>query len=401
MHSRMGIRPFDQHAESAIYSNPAAPFTLGVEEEYQLVDPVTGALRSHASQVRAADWTGDIAPELQETTIEIGTPICSTTEEVHEQLTTLRFRAATVSASSNVTLVAAGLHPFSRWEGHRRPDEARYQQIERRYGRIAKDEHIFGMHVHVAVPPELKRLQIMNVARHLLPHLLALSASSPFFEGADTSFASFRTILWRRWPTSGIPPRFRGEADYELFVQALLDSGTIQDRKNLYWSLRAHPTYPTLEFRVMDMCPSVTDAVAVAALARCIVVGVVEGVLEDRTVRRLASGMEQEILRVNEWRVAHEGLDAQVVDALAGCSNFPLRDSIRRLLERLLPVAQRTGDDARFADIETILARGNAADRMRELFLRGGDMTEVVEWLAVESLVGTGLDRRKATRELV
>lgn len=386
--------------EVAIQSQTTS-FTLGVEEEYQLVDPATGGLRSVASEVRAGDWTGDLAPELQETTVEIGTRICSTPGEVQEELARLRFRAATVSAAGNAALVAAGLHPFSRWEGHRRPDADRYREIERRYGRIATDEHIFGMHVHVAVPPGIERLHVVNVARHLLPHLLALSASSPFFEGGDTGFASFRTILWRRWPNSGIPPRFRTDADYERFVDALQASGLIMDRKNLYWSLRIHPAYPTVEFRVTDVCPSLADAVAIAALARTIVVAVAEGVLEDRTTRRLASGTEQELLRTNEWRVAREGLDAEIIDALDGGTHFPLRDALRRLLDRLLPIAESTGDVACYPAIEQILERGNAAARMRSIVAQGGTLGDVVDWLRRESVAGTGVDRRKTQRELV
>jgi carboxylate-amine ligase len=367
---------------------------MGVEEEYQLIDPATGSLVSCATAVRAGDWTGDLAPELQETTIEIGTPVCTSADAVREDLMRLRFRAGAVSAASGVALLAAGLHPFSRWEGHHRPLVPRYQDIEQRYGRIARDEHIFGMHVHVAVPPELDRLALMNVARHLLPHLLALSASSPFFEGEDTGFDSYRTVLWRRWPNSGVPPRFGAAAEYERYVELLHASGTIADRKNLYWSLRVHPAYPTLEFRVTDVCPRLDDAVAIAALARAIVVGAAEGILVDPG----AHPLEQELLRVNEWRVARDGLEAELVDTLGGHDHFPVRDAIRRLLDRLAPVAERLGDSGWFADVERILASGNAAQRLRARYARTGDMRQVVEWLAAESLSGTGLDR-KARKE--
>lgn len=376
----------------------AAVFTLGVEEEYQLVDATTGALRSHASTVREGDWTGELLAELQETTVEIGTPVCSTTRDASEHLERLRFQASTVAASHGVSIVAAGLHPFSAWEGHTRPALERYRAIEARYGRIARDEHIFGMHVHVAVPPEVDRLAIMNVVRHYLPHLLALSASSPFFEGADTGFASFRTILWRRWPNSGIPPRFASTDEFSRYVATLLDAGVMADPWNLYWSARPHPKYPTVEFRVTDACPSVADAAAIAALARALVHAVVTGTLRDEVPDGFSPVIEQELLRVNEWRVARDGLAARLIDARTGAGHEPVRTAIRRLLDAVARSAVELGDGETLTHVETILERGSAADRIRRHFAEAGSMQAVVDWLAQESLVGTGLDRRVSQR---
>jgi glutamate---cysteine ligase / carboxylate-amine ligase len=376
-----------------------ADFTLGVEEEYQLVDPATGALRSHASELRREDWTGELVAELQETTIEIGTPICSSAEEAASQLERLRFQAGTVAGAHGLAIVAAGLHPFSTWEGHERPALARYRTIEARYGRIARDEHIYGMHVHVAVPDGVERLAIINVLRHYLPHMLALSASSPFFEGADTGFASFRTIMWRRWPNSGIPPRFDSDAAYNDYVAILLDAGVMADPWNLYWSTRPHPEYPTIEFRVTDVCPSLQDAVAIAALARALVHAASTGVLTDDVSDSLSPAIEQELIRINEWRAARDGLQARLIDAHTGTSHQPMRTAIRRLVDRVCRSAETLGDGAALAHIETILQRGSAADRMRQRYEETGSLLDLVEWLATESLVGTGIDRRGAQRD--
>jgi glutamate---cysteine ligase / carboxylate-amine ligase len=377
---------------------PAAGFTIGVEEEYQLVDAATGALRSHASRVRREDWTGELLAELQETTVEIGTPICASVADAASHLDRLRFQASTVASAHGLAIVAAGLHPFSGWEGHTRPAVERYRAIEARYGRIAMDEHIFGMHIHVAVPDGVDRLPIINVVRHYLPHLLALAASSPFFEGADTGFDSFRTIMWRRWPNSGIPPRFESMGEFTQYVDLLLDAGVMADPRNIYWSARPHPTYPTVEFRVTDACPNLQDVAAIVALARAIVHAVATGALQEDASNRLSPVTEQELLRVNEWRAARDGLSARLIDTVSGSGHEPIRAMIRRLTDCVSRSAEELGDAAALAHIDTIIDRGNAATRLRRRFEEAGTLTSLVEWLVDESRVGTGLDRRSGQR---
>lgn len=376
-----------------------AEFTVGVEEEYQLVDPTTGALRSSASDLMREDWTGELVAELQETTVEIGTPICADAAEAERHLSRLRHQTSTVAAAHGLAIVAAGMHPFSDWQGHERPPLERYRAIEARYGRIARDEHIFGMHVHVGVPPEIDRPQVINILRHYLPHLLALSASSSFFEGADTGFASYRTILWRRWPNSGIPPRFESDAQFRVYVDALLRAGVMADPWNLYWSMRPHPKYPTIEFRVMDVCPSVADAAALTALSRALVHAAVTGALRDKALRHVPATLEQELLRVNEWRVARDGLEGRLVDSMRGFDSIPVADAVRALLDRVGPSAEALGDGELISHVSTILERGNAAERMRRRYQESPSLRDLVDWLATESLVGTGMDRRATVRD--
>jgi len=382
--------------ETGLTLPQATAYTLGVEEEYQLVDLETGALRDQASTLREQDWTGELVAELQESTIEIGTPICSSAAEVSAQLERLRFQTSAVAAAHGVGIVAAGLHPFAEWKGHARPPLERYSSIEARYGRIARDEHIFGMHVHIAIPERHDRLALMARVRHYLPHLLALSASSPYLEGEDTGFASFRTILWRRWPNSGIPPRFETEQEFNDYVAVMLDAGVMADPWNLYWSLRPHPKYPTLEFRVTDVCPSLRDAVAIAALTRAIVCAACEGALDDEM--KLTPIVEHELLRVNEWRVARDGLGARIIDATTGASHMPARDAIRRLVDRVARCAEALGDGAELAHVETILERGNATERMRRVLAEQGRFEALMSWLVDETVLGTGVDRRLTQR---
>lgn len=374
-------------------------FTVGVEEEYQLVDPSTGALRSRARDVLSLDWTEELRGELHEATLEIGTRICESAGDLRAELSRLRFLVGTTAAAEGVRIVAAGTHPFSRWEGQRHMPGERYARLLEQYGRIAWDELNFGMHVHVAVPEELDRVALMDRIRSFLPHLLALSASSPYHEGIDTGFASFRMILWRRWPYAGVPPRFGSEKRYQAAVRTLLESGAISDPRNVYWSIRPHPVYPTLEFRVTDVCPRLDDAVAIATLARALVIAAAEDRLPPARGRPAADGLEDSLLTGNEWLAARHGLDASLLDPAAGWSPVATRTAVRRLLDCVAPAAESVRDAEELSGLEALLARGNGADRMRRTYREEGGFLPLMEWLAAETLLGTGLDRRRAQRE--
>ncbi len=378
--------------------NLAMDFTFGVEEEYQVVDPATGALRSRAREVLALDWTDELRKELQETTLEIGTRICGSAAEVEEELARLRFQVAVAAASEELAIAAAGTHPFSRWEGHIRTEGERYDRIEEQFGLIARDEHNFGMHVHVAVPEGVDRVRVLGEVRAFAPHLTALAASSPYYEGEDTAFQSYRMVLWRRWPNAGIPPRFGSPEEYRRYVDLQLATGAIADEKNLYWSVRPHPTYPTLEFRSMDVCPSLVDAVAIATLTRAIVVAVVEGRLSASAHPELSDSAERSILDGNEWRAARWGLEARFIDpALPGGAGMA-HDCIRALVERVAPISEALGDGPALAGIDDILRRGTGAERMRRVRQDAGGLSAVMDWLRAETVAGTGLDRRAHDR---
>ncbi len=375
-------------------------FTIGVEEEYQLVDAETGALCSRARDVLVTDWTTEIRPELQETTLEIGSRICASAAELDRELRRLRFQVATTAAVLGLEIAAAGVHPFSAWGGHELARGERYREIAERFGRIARDEHNFGMHIHVGVSPRRDRIRLQNVVRHYVPQLIALAASSPFYEGEDTSYASYRMVLWRRWPNSGVPPRLGSEREYERLLDLLVGSGAIGDKRNHYWSVRPHAVYPTLEFRVTDVCPRVDDAVAIAALARALVVAAAE-----RRLREPASGLSDAartaLLAMNEWRAMRHGLEGWLIDPAAPGGRRPVRSAVHRLIEDIAPTAEALGDDAALGALSATLERGNGADRMRRIFAAYGALRPVVGWMVGETLLGTGLDRRRAQRGMV
>lgn len=373
-------------------------FTFGVEEEYQVVDQVTGALRSRARHVLAHDWSDELRKEMQETTLEIGTPICSSADEVRSELARLRLQVAAAAAAEDLAIAAAGVHPFSRWEGQLLTEGERYAWIAEHFGQIARDEHNFGMHVHVQVPEGADRIRVLGEVRAFVPHLTALACSSPYYEGEDTSFQSYRMVLWRRWPNAGIPPRFGSREEFRQFVRLNIETGAIADEKNLYWSVRPHPVYPTLEFRSTDVCPTLDDAVAIAALTRAVVVSVIEGRLSAGAHPELSDSAERALLDANEWRAARFGPEAIFIDPGARGGAAPARDCIRALLEKVAPVSQNLGDGGALLGIEGILRRGTAAERMRGVRRDVGRLSAVMDWLRAETLLGTGMDRRTDQR---
>ncbi|HEV2148093.1 MAG TPA: YbdK family carboxylate-amine ligase [Longimicrobiaceae bacterium] len=373
-------------------------FTVGVEEEYQLVSPETGGLISRARDVLELDWSAELHPENQQTMLEIGTHVCRSAAEVDRELRRLRLQVASTAAAADLRMVAAGIHPFSRWEAQERTRGERYERILERYGRVIRTEHIFGMHVHVAVPPGHDRARLMNGVRGYIPHLLALAASSPVYEGEDTGYASYRTIIAHRLPHTGPPPCFPSDDRFREFVGFLMETGAIEDEYTLYWSIRPHPEYPTLEFRMTDVCPRVEDAVAIAALVRALVATAAEGKLPLPGAACSESATD-ELLAHNEWEAARYGLDATHVDPALPGGKETLRDGIHRLLERVGPTAERLGDAEALAGIEALLARGNGAERIRAMLPECEGLAGVVQWLARESVLGVGLDRRRSQRE--
>lgn len=368
--------------------------TVGVEEEYQLVDPESGALRGRARYVIAADWSRDVKPEMQQHTVEVETRVCEGTSCVREDLARLRFQAAVAAEAAGVRIAAAGVHPFSPAEGFDFTDAPVYEEIRAEYRALAETQAIFGMHVHVGVPAGVDRVRVANVARLYLPCLLALTASSPFYGGRDTGYASFRSLIWRRWPRSGPPPRLEGSEEMELLTRWLMETACIDAPGRLYWDLRPHHRYPTVEFRVTDVTPRLDDAVAAAALARAIVAGVVDGTL---TEPGLPAPVLQALLGENSWRASRDGTGAEFVDLWSPTPRAePARAAIERLVDRLSTHAERLGDGADLARVGELLDRGCAAYAMRRA--AGGGMKELVRWIADETVLGVGLDRRTLQR---
>jgi len=373
-------------------------FTLGVEEEYQLVDPNTLGLVGRASDVLAADLSGAVEGEAQETMLEIGTPASRTAEEVLQALRDRRFQAGAAAAAEDLEIVAVAAHPFSHHE-HTESEAERPRMLRQLFRRIMRQEHICGMHVHVAIPGGVDRVIVMDRLRTYSPHLIALSASSPFLLGEDTGFCSFRTISWRRFPLTGIPPRFGSESEYDAFIARMISSGAIPDGRTVYWSLRPSPRYPTVELRMCDACPNIMHAVAIAAMIRAMVVAAAEDAL-PAIGDSLAAPMQDETLRMNEWMAARDGLETRLIAPEEPGGALALRDAIARLVERLEPIADHYGDGDALRTVGSIVQYGSAAQHMRTLREREGSLNAVVDWLVRETRAGSGIDRRRQSRPL-
>lgn len=353
------------------------PLTMGVEEEYLVVDAETGELVSRSNELlpRAEAAVGDeVSPELSMCQIEIGTPICERLSEVGEHLHRLRGELTTAAEPLGLAIAATGTHPFSPWEGQRIDrSKERYARLDDRYQMVARQQVICGCHVHIGIDdPELV-IGVMNRVRPWLPVLLALSANSPFWEGQDTGYASFRLELWRSWPTAGIPPVFKDREDYDNLVHTLESIDAIEDPTFLYWQVRPSNRYPTLEFRVLDVCLTVEDAVAIAGLIRALA----WNALEDSKADRPSHLPHTEVIEASTWRAARYGVDGLLVSPVTHTVR-PAAAVVEELLAASLEGLEAHGDrDHVVEHINRITEYGNGAQRQRRAYRRNGDWRDV------------------------
>ena len=364
-------------------SSQAEDFTLGMEEEYFLVDPVTRALRGDSDAViaQARETVEDQADhELQLSQLESVTPVCRTLGEVRSHLSRLRRELASAAEAVGNRLVASGTHPFSHWDEDRVTPKPAYLALEQDYQQVAREQLVCGSHVHVGISDPEIAVQVMNRMRPWLWPILALSANSPFWLGADTGYTSFRTEVWTRWPMAGIPERFESRAEYDAVLDTLLAAGAIDDPARIYWDVRLSARFPTVELRVTDVSLTVDQAVMVAglcrALARTCHTEAVRGEPESRP--------RHELLRAAKWRAARYGLGADLID-VDGHRSVPAKDLVGDLLAWVRPALDEDGDwDEVSALVEDTIAGGNGAARQRQAFTRAGRLEDVVD-LAIVS----------------
>ncbi|HEX7051867.1 MAG TPA: YbdK family carboxylate-amine ligase [Longimicrobiales bacterium] len=359
-----------------------AEFTIGVEEEYQVVDPDSGALRGRAPELLAED--GPIREEYQRTMLEVSTPICTLAEEVRRRVAERRSFVQRLAAGKGLAVAAAGLHPVGPYPEEQLSEVESFHRTAARGGAPWRMMHIFGMHVHVAVPDREAAVRAMAGATPFLPHLLVLSASSPFHLGRDTDFQSYRTVLRDMSPRVGPPLPVISIAEYDTLVR-LLAGGPVRPGENspLAWDVRPSERYPTLEFRLFDVGPWLDTVALLAAMARALT-----AMFADKPVGQ-QTGTEMQLIRENRWRAARFGLDANFLrlDPPTG-EQRDARASIRALGERLAPIAERLGDGDVLADLDRILARGTAATAMREVHQRTSSFPAVVRWVVEQTQVG-------------
>ena len=354
------------------------PFTLGVEEEYMLLDPRSFDLVHHVDTMLTAVQNGEfierIGPELMQSVLEISTPVCHTAGDVDRELRRLRTYVTELARAEKLRVGSAGTHPFSLFELQRITARDRYRNLVDQLQYIARRELIFGLHVHVAVDDCEKAIQVMSALLVHLPDLLALSANSPFWRGESTGLSSSRQMVFAAFPRSGPPPRFRDYSDYAEVVGQLEKTGCIADYTHIWWDIRPHPRFGTIEVRVMDAVSRVEDTVALAAYIQSLV-----KLYSDRyTVGQELPSYHRILTTENKWLAARYGLEAPLMDLSTGRRNrVPVAQLIRRTLRELEPHARELGSERELEGIRDILAKGNGADRQRRVFNANRDIVEV------------------------
>ena len=358
-------------------------FTVGVEEEFQIVDPTTWELRSHVSELLAssAPAFGDqVKREMHQSIVEVGTKICSSIGELAEEIIKNRRDLADAAERVGLRVAAAGTHPFSNWMDQVISPGERYENIVEELQQLARSLLIFGLHVHVAVPDRSAMIDLMNEARYFLPHLLALSTSSPFWMGRDTGLKSFRTTVFRRFPRTGIPEQFGSWSEYEEYVNLLVELHRIDNAKKIWWDLRPHPTFGTLEFRVCDVPTAPRASIAIAALAQAIVVKLYRLRARNLGFRRYPRALIEE----NKWRASRWGLDGKLID-FGKRKEVPMRELAVELLEFIDDVVDELGSRREVEYVRKILSDGTSAERQVQVFRETGDLRAVVQALVEET----------------
>lgn len=361
-------------------------FTIGIEEEYQIIDPRSRELTSYVQEFLDQGRVvlkDQIKPEFLQSQIEVGSTICHSMQEARDELVRLRRAVVNVAEANGYRVAAASTHPFSRWSEQEITPSERYLKHRRELAHIARRLLVFGMHVHVGIDDPDLRIDLMDQARYFLPHLLALSTSSPFWHGVDTGLKSYRSIVFGNMPRTGPPPDFSSWSEYQRFVKLLIDTNCIVDATRIWWDIRPHPTFPTLEFRVTDICTRVDEAICVAALIQAVVAKLYKLRRNNQSWRRYRHHLIEE----NKWRAVRHGIQGNLLDFGKGVE-VPLRDLVEELLEMVADVVAELGIETEIGYVETILDLGTSADRQLAVWKETRDLKAVVDHVVAETKEG-------------
>jgi len=360
-------------------------FTLGIEEEFQIVDPTTRELKSHVSEILEEGklLLGEkVKPEMIQSMIEVGTGVCANIQEAREDITKLRCIISSLARNKGMEIVAASTHPFSKWSEQTIYEHDRYKLLVDELQMVARSLLIFGVHVHVGIADLDRRIHVMNAARYFLPHVLAMTTSSPFWLGFHTGLKSYRSEVFTKFPRTDIPDHFESFQQYQSYIDLLIKMNCIQDGTKIWWDVRPHCKFPTLEFRIADIPTRVDDTIAVAALFQAIVAKL-SVMIEKNWGFRL---YHRRLIQENKWRAIRYGLDGNLLD-LGKQKEVPVKDLIRELLDFVDDVVDELDSRKEVEHIHTILERGTSADEQLRVFEEsGGDFNAVVDMLIKNTL---------------
>jgi carboxylate-amine ligase len=366
----------------------APSLSIGIEEEYQIVDPRTRELVPKIVDLLDSDdpILREVKPELHQCQVEVGTRVCRTVQEARAELVRLRGGLIRALEPHGVTIVSAGTHPISSWQEQDVTPLERYLGVREELQDLAHRLLIFGMHVHVGIEDPDFRIDCLNAARYVLPHILCLSTSSPFWMGRNTGLHSYRSIVFKSFPRSGVPRRFYGVADFEAFQRTLIATHSIPDGSKLWWDVRPHHKYPTLEFRGCDAVTRIDEAVCIAAILQAVVAKLWRLRRDNMSFRIYGHDLIEE----NKWRAVRWGLTGKLVD-FGKEQELPAPVLVRELIEWFIgDVMDELGTRREIEYAWRILEEGSSADRQLAVFERTRDLTAVVDHLIAETATGVG-----------
>jgi carboxylate-amine ligase len=361
--------------------------SIGIEEEYQSVDPVTRDLKSHihAEIVQKGKMllAERVKPEMHQSVVEIGTGVCQNIQEAKDEIRSIRQQIITLARQNGLRLAAGGTHPFAQWRDQEIYPDDRYRTIVEDLKMVARANLIFGLHVHIGVEDRETAIQLMNSARYFLPHLLALSANSPFWVGMETGLRSYRCKVFDKFPRTNIPDLYQSWSEFENYVNLLIHTNCIDNAKKIWWDIRPHPYFPTLEFRICDMQMRLEETIAIAALCQAIIAKLYKIHEQNLTFRHYSRSLIME----NKWRAARYGLDGKMID-FGKQTEVPARQLIEEILEFVSDVVPELGSENEIAYVRRILETGNGAERQLRVFHETGDLKKVVDYMIDETEYG-------------
>jgi carboxylate-amine ligase len=361
-------------------------FTLGVEEEFQTIDPVTRELRSHMSRIvedGQAKLQEQVKSEMHQAVVEVGTIICRNIHEAREDVVKLRRYVCELADRVNLKIVSAGTHPFSDWKAQPITPNPRYDQIVEELQEAARSNLIFGLHVHVGIPNRNVGVQIMNTARYFLPHVFAVATNSPFWEGRNTGYKSFRTKVFDKFPRTGLPEFFSSAAEYDNFIALLIKTNCMDNAKKIWWDLRLHPFFDTVEFRIFDAQLRVDETIALAAVSQAIVAKLCKLMDSNLNFRMYRKPLISE----NKWRAARYGVEAKLID-FGKEEEVPFLYLLEELIDFVDDVLDPLGSREDVERLLHIAKTGTGADRQLQVFRQTGDLRAVVDYMISETTHG-------------
>jgi glutamate---cysteine ligase / carboxylate-amine ligase len=365
---------------------PTRPsLTIGIEEEYQIINPQTRQLTSYITQFLDGDHTilreREIKPELHQSMVELGSNVCHSIAEARVELVKMRCMINDLASTRGLAIVASGTHPLSHWQDQEITPLDRYIGVLEDMQELARQLLIFGMHVHIGIEDPEFLIDVMNVSRYMLPHLLALSTSSPFWEGRKTGLKSYRTVIFRRFPRTGIPSHFSSFAEYDSLVGTLVKTGSIPNASKIWWDVRPHHQYPTLEFRMADLCTTVDEALCIAAILQALVLKLWKMRLSNTTFRVYPASLIDE----NKWRAVRYGIEGKLID-FGRAEELPARQLVHELVEFVDDCLDELGCRAEAEYAYQILEKGTSADRQLRVYEETGSLEAVVDYLAQQTM---------------